>query len=89
MTKDNEPNVAMNPAEIAQMYDMFEHFLMTLEKSDIDFSVGMHALIRTVAYGGVILKEMDTMTKRQFVALAVERLSQHYDEIAATREAIQ
>lgn len=89
MTNENDNEVTkgdpLNPDEVSRMHDLHEAFLAMIEEDGSTFSVGVHALARTLAHGGLLLREAAGVSKREFVAGIVESLSQHYDEIADVR----
>lgn len=63
------------------IHEMFDELVEFIGTKDVDMNVIMHALCRTVAYGGVQMGRYDTMTKNHFVAMVVESVSAHYDAI--------
>lgn len=69
----------LSPAEQADLYDLFEALVGFVGEKDISMDVIMHALCRTLAYGGVQMTHYDKVSKRQFVAMVVESVSAHYE----------
>lgn len=71
----------MNPQDQNDMHDLFEALTDFIGEKDVDMNVIMHALCRTIAYGGVQLYRYDKVTKNHFVSMAVESISAHYDDL--------
>lgn len=71
----------LNPESQNEMHDLFEALTDFIGEKDVDMNVIMHALCRTIAYGGVQMHRYDKVTKRQFVAMVVESASAHYDDL--------
>lgn len=76
----------LSPADQADMHDMFEALVDFIGKRDLDMNVIMHALCRTLAYGGVQLNRYDKVTKHHFVSMVVESTSAHYDTLIGALE---
>ena len=84
-----EEGRSLDREEITQLFDTFEA-LQDAIPENTDFSVVMHAVARVLAHGGVQIyadieeegKQFDAASvKREFISMAVEHLSQHYDEV--------
>ena len=71
-----EKREILDPEQRAEMHDLVEAIVDLFDRNKVDTSVGMHALCRTIAYGGI---QLDKLTKRQLVAMVVESVSAHYD----------
>ena len=76
----------LDPADQEAMHDMFEALVDFIGGRDVHMNVIMHALCRTLAYGGMQLNRYDKVTKRQFVSMVVESTSAHYDSLARALE---
>lgn len=74
-----EKREILDPEQRAEMYDLCEALVDFVGEKDVSINVIMHALCRTLAYGGVQMKHCDKMTKNQFVANVVEAVSAHYE----------
>lgn len=77
----NDTKKRLSPEDQNDMHDLFEALTDFIGEKDVDMNVIMHALCRTIAYGGVQMYRYDEMTKRQFVAMVVESTSAHYDDL--------
>jgi hypothetical protein len=74
-----ESRKVMDHEDQVVMHDLFEALTDFIGEKDVDMNVIMHALCRTIAFGGVQLNRHDEVTKRHFVSMVVESVSAHYD----------
>jgi len=76
----SEEETYLTKAEVVKMYKLYEAFDDAVPE-ETHGAIVMHALARMIASGGIQAYDSDRMTKRHFVALMVENISAHYDEL--------